>query len=164
MQADTLARHAMSLSTSFHADICPYEVAVPTAAARPDACLRSVGSTRQQTIWAALVAPPVGTWGVRLVSPCLVRLQLQYLYVGDKQGERNARVPVPRASSHVAHESVRCRSSSALQEGVLNVVMGCNDGLLSDEHAICTAASCTTNCLAPVVKVTYAQHHPHACL
>lgn len=40
-----------------------------------------------------------------------------------------------------------------VQEGVLNVVMGCNDGLLSDEHAICTAASCTTNCLAPVVKV-----------
>lgn len=39
------------------------------------------------------------------------------------------------------------------QEGVLNVVMGCNDGLLSDEHLICTAASCTTNCLAPVVKV-----------
>lgn len=40
-----------------------------------------------------------------------------------------------------------------LQDGVLNVVMGCNDDLLSDEHVICTAASCTTNCLAPVVKV-----------
>lgn len=35
---------------------------------------------------------------------------------------------------------------------VLNVVMGCNDDLLAD-HAMCTAASCTTNCLAPVVKV-----------
>ncbi|CAN0505644.1 unnamed protein product, partial [Scytosiphon promiscuus] len=32
--------------------------------------------------------------------------------------------------------------------------MGCNDGLLAEEHLICTAASCTTNCLAPVVKVT----------
>lgn len=40
-----------------------------------------------------------------------------------------------------------------VQAGVLNVVMGCNDDLLSDEHVICTAASCTTNCLAPVVKV-----------
>ena len=33
------------------------------------------------------------------------------------------------------------------------MVMGCNDGLLAEEHLICTAASCTTNCLAPVVKV-----------
>ena len=39
------------------------------------------------------------------------------------------------------------------QEGVLNVVMGCNDSLLTEEHLVCTAASCTTNCLAPVVKV-----------
>jgi len=45
-------------------------------------------------------------------------------------------------------------SSAHAQEGVLNVVMGCNDGLLSEEHTICTAASCTTNCLAPVVKVS----------
>ena len=36
---------------------------------------------------------------------------------------------------------------------VLNVVMGCNDNLLADEHKICTAASCTTNCIAPAIKV-----------
>ncbi len=41
-------------------------------------------------------------------------------------------------------------------EGVLNVVMGCNDHLYDpDTHRIVTAASCTTNCLAPVVKVLH---------
>ena len=39
-------------------------------------------------------------------------------------------------------------------EGVLNIVMGCNDDLYDPaENHIITAASCTTNCLAPVVKV-----------
>lgn len=42
------------------------------------------------------------------------------------------------------------------EEGVLNVVMGVNDHLYdSDVHAIVTAASCTTNCMAPVVKVIH---------
>jgi glyceraldehyde 3-phosphate dehydrogenase len=41
---------------------------------------------------------------------------------------------------------------------VLNVVMGCNDHLYEPErHRIVTAASCTTNCLAPVVKVLHEQ-------
>lgn len=41
-------------------------------------------------------------------------------------------------------------------EGVLNVVMGCNDHLYDPAvHHIVTAASCTTNCLAPVVKVLH---------
>jgi glyceraldehyde 3-phosphate dehydrogenase len=41
---------------------------------------------------------------------------------------------------------------------VLNVVMGCNDHLYDpDRHTIVTAASCTTNCLAPVVKVLHEQ-------
>ena len=39
---------------------------------------------------------------------------------------------------------------------VLNIVMGCNDHEYDpDRHAIVTAASCTTNCLAPVVKVLH---------
>ena len=39
---------------------------------------------------------------------------------------------------------------------VLNVVMGCNDHLYdAAAHRIVTAASCTTNCLAPVVKVLH---------
>lgn len=48
---------------------------------------------------------------------------------------------------------VACPVKSA---GVLNVVMGCNDHLYEpDVHRIVTAASCTTNCLAPVVKVIH---------
>ncbi len=43
-------------------------------------------------------------------------------------------------------------------DGVLNVVMGCNDHLYDPEvHRIVTAASCTTNCIAPVVKVLHEQ-------
>ena len=38
----------------------------------------------------------------------------------------------------------------------LNVVVGVNDGLYDpDRHRLLTAASCTTNCLAPVVKVIH---------
>lgn len=44
------------------------------------------------------------------------------------------------------------------EEGVLNVVMGVNDHLYDPaRHSIVTAASCTTNCLAPVVKVIHEQ-------
>ncbi|MBR9829424.1 MAG: ArsJ-associated glyceraldehyde-3-phosphate dehydrogenase [Oceanospirillales bacterium] len=44
------------------------------------------------------------------------------------------------------------------EEGVLNVVMGVNDDLYDPaQHRIVTAASCTTNCLAPVVKVIHEQ-------
>ncbi|QYJ90434.1 ArsJ-associated glyceraldehyde-3-phosphate dehydrogenase [Shewanella halotolerans] len=44
------------------------------------------------------------------------------------------------------------------EEGVLNIVMGVNHQLYDkDKHPIVTAASCTTNCLAPVVKVLHEQ-------
>ncbi|MBP0047985.1 ArsJ-associated glyceraldehyde-3-phosphate dehydrogenase [Marinobacterium sp. AK62] len=44
------------------------------------------------------------------------------------------------------------------EEGVLNIVMGVNDDLYDPEqYPIVTAASCTTNCLAPVVKVVHEQ-------
>jgi len=44
------------------------------------------------------------------------------------------------------------------EEGVLNVVMGVNDHLYdAEQHGLITAASCTTNCLAPVVKVIHEQ-------
>lgn len=40
------------------------------------------------------------------------------------------------------------------EAGVLNVVVGVNDHLFDPErHRIVTAASCTTNCLAPAIKV-----------
>ncbi|MEO9274924.1 ArsJ-associated glyceraldehyde-3-phosphate dehydrogenase [Marinomonas sp. 5E14-1] len=42
------------------------------------------------------------------------------------------------------------------EDGVLNVVMGVNDKDYDpQQHPIVTAASCTTNCLAPVVKVLH---------
>ena len=42
------------------------------------------------------------------------------------------------------------------EESALNVVVGVNDHLYRpDRHRLLTAASCTTNCLAPVVKVIH---------
>ena len=42
--------------------------------------------------------------------------------------------------------------------GVPNIVIGCNDDIYDPAtHNILTAASCTTNCLAPVVKVLHEQ-------
>lgn len=42
------------------------------------------------------------------------------------------------------------------QEGVLDLVMGVNHHLYdAGQHQLVTAASCTTNCLAPVVKVLH---------
>ncbi|MBE9062695.1 ArsJ-associated glyceraldehyde-3-phosphate dehydrogenase [cf. Phormidesmis sp. LEGE 11477] len=44
--------------------------------------------------------------------------------------------------------------AAPVKEKALNVVMGINDDLYDpDQHHLLTAASCTTNCLAPVVKV-----------
>ncbi|MFT6557211.1 ArsJ-associated glyceraldehyde-3-phosphate dehydrogenase [Sneathiella sp.] len=42
------------------------------------------------------------------------------------------------------------------EEGIVNIVMGVNDALYEEgQYPIVTAASCTTNCLAPVVKVIH---------
>lgn len=43
--------------------------------------------------------------------------------------------------------------SAPVKDGTLNIVMGVNDHLYDGSQAIVTAASCTTNCLAPVVDV-----------
>jgi len=46
--------------------------------------------------------------------------------------------------------------AAPVKEDALNIVMGINDHLYDPEkHHILTAASCTTNCLAPVVKVIH---------
>lgn len=48
--------------------------------------------------------------------------------------------------------------SCPVKDGTLNIVMGVNDALYDHtQHDIVTAASCTTNCLAPVVKVIHEQ-------
>jgi glyceraldehyde 3-phosphate dehydrogenase len=47
-------------------------------------------------------------------------------------------------------------SAPVKETGALNIVMGVNQHLFNPaEHRIVTAASCTTNCLAPVVKVIH---------
>lgn len=47
-------------------------------------------------------------------------------------------------------------SAPVKEDGALNIVMGINDGLYDPAvHNVVTAASCTTNCLAPVVKVIH---------
>jgi glyceraldehyde 3-phosphate dehydrogenase len=47
--------------------------------------------------------------------------------------------------------------AAPVNTGALNIVMGVNDNLYQPtEHHLLTAASCTTNCLAPVVKVIQA--------
>ena len=47
-------------------------------------------------------------------------------------------------------------SAPVKEAGALNIVMGVNDTLFDPAlHRIVTAASCTTNCLAPVVKVIH---------
>jgi glyceraldehyde 3-phosphate dehydrogenase len=46
--------------------------------------------------------------------------------------------------------------AAPVKRGALNVVVGVNDHLYEpDRHDVLTAASCTTNCLAPVVKVIH---------
>lgn len=46
--------------------------------------------------------------------------------------------------------------SAPVKDGALNIVMGINDDRYNSlEHHVVTAASCTTNCLAPIVKVIH---------
>jgi glyceraldehyde 3-phosphate dehydrogenase len=46
--------------------------------------------------------------------------------------------------------------AAPVKKGALNIVMGVNDQLYQPaKHHVITAASCTTNCLAPVVKVIH---------
>ena len=46
--------------------------------------------------------------------------------------------------------------AAPVKAGALNIVMGVNDHLYDPAaHRLLTAASCTTNCLAPVVKVVH---------
>ncbi|WP_100751694.1 ArsJ-associated glyceraldehyde-3-phosphate dehydrogenase [Vibrio salilacus] len=49
-------------------------------------------------------------------------------------------------------------SAPVKEDGIANIVVGVNDHIFDPEkHQIVTAASCTTNCIAPVVKVIHEQ-------
>lgn len=83
---------------------------------------------------------PWGELGVELVLECTGR----FLTPETLQGhlDRGARRVIVAAPVKVG--------------GVLNIVVGVNDHLYDPaQHRIVTAASCTTNCLAPVVKVVH---------
>ncbi|MGB5736816.1 MAG: ArsJ-associated glyceraldehyde-3-phosphate dehydrogenase [Thiohalocapsa sp.] len=60
----------------------------------------------------------------------------------------------PESLSHYFEQGVQKVLVAAPTEGALNIVYGINDNLYDPvKHQVVTAASCTTNCLAPVVKV-----------
>ncbi|MCU7939261.1 MAG: ArsJ-associated glyceraldehyde-3-phosphate dehydrogenase [gamma proteobacterium symbiont of Bathyaustriella thionipta] len=62
----------------------------------------------------------------------------------------------PETLSHYFNQGVKKVIVAAPTEGALNIVYGINDDLYNSEvHHLLTAASCTTNCLAPVVKVMH---------
>ena len=57
------------------------------------------------------------------------------------------------ASKHLTAGAKRVLISAPAADPDITVVMGCNDDKLTDDHKIISNASCTTNCLGPVVKV-----------
>jgi glyceraldehyde 3-phosphate dehydrogenase len=77
--------------------------------------------------------------GVEIVLECSGRFRTaDELAVYFRQGVRKVIVAAP------------------VKEGALNIVMGVNDHeYRPEEHHLLTAASCTTNCLAPIVKVIH---------
>ncbi len=82
---------------------------------------------------------PWGELGVEIVLECSGRFRTaEALDAYFQRGVRKVIVAAP------------------VKEGALNVVVGVNDHLYDPRrHHLLTAASCTTNCLAPVVKVIH---------
>jgi glyceraldehyde 3-phosphate dehydrogenase len=83
---------------------------------------------------------PWGELGVEVVLECTGR----FLSPGALQGH------LDRGAKRVIV------AAPVKDDSVLNVVVGVNHGLYDPaRHPVVTAASCTTNCLAPVVKVVH---------
>ncbi|MFX0009822.1 MAG: type I glyceraldehyde-3-phosphate dehydrogenase, partial [Candidatus Hermodarchaeota archaeon] len=59
------------------------------------------------------------------------------------------------ASKHLTAGAKRVLISAPATNPDITVVLGCNDDKLTSDHKIISNASCTTNCLAPVVKVLH---------
>jgi len=57
------------------------------------------------------------------------------------------------ASKHLTAGAKKVLISAPATNPDITVVLGCNDDKLTNDHKIISNASCTTNCLAPVVKV-----------
>jgi glyceraldehyde 3-phosphate dehydrogenase len=70
--------------------------------------------------------------------------------------ESSGRFRTPESLQAYFDQGVKKVVVAAPVNGALNIVVGINDDLYdADTHDIVTAASCTTNCLAPVVKVMH---------
>ncbi|WP_455203378.1 ArsJ-associated glyceraldehyde-3-phosphate dehydrogenase [Kaarinaea lacus] len=68
--------------------------------------------------------------------------------------EASGKFRTPESLQSYFDQGVKKVVVAAPVKGALNIVMGINDHLYNpSEHHLVTAASCTTNCLAPVVKV-----------
>ncbi|MGQ4874442.1 MAG: type I glyceraldehyde-3-phosphate dehydrogenase [Promethearchaeia archaeon] len=59
------------------------------------------------------------------------------------------------AAKHLEAGAKRVLISAPATNPDITVVLGCNDDKITDEHKIISNASCTTNCLGPVVKVLH---------
>jgi glyceraldehyde 3-phosphate dehydrogenase len=109
-------------------------------AAEGDACIRIQHSRLSFSQCASPADIAWGELGVDLVLECTGK----FLTPDTLQG-------------HLDRGAKRVIVAAPVKVGeVLNVVVGVNDHLYDrSQHRIVTAASCTTNCLAPVVKVVH---------
>jgi glyceraldehyde 3-phosphate dehydrogenase len=57
------------------------------------------------------------------------------------------------AKKHLEAGAKRVFISAPASDPDITIVYGCNDEKLTDDHKIISNASCTTNCLGPIVKV-----------
>ena len=57
------------------------------------------------------------------------------------------------AAKHLEAGAKKVEISAPATNPDITIVMGCNDDKITPEHKIISNASCTTNCLGPVVKV-----------
>jgi glyceraldehyde 3-phosphate dehydrogenase len=59
-----------------------------------------------------------------------------------------------KASAHLTAGAKKVIISAPAEGADLTVVYGINDGLLTKEHIVISNGSCTTNCLAPMAKIS----------
>ena len=76
-----------------------------------------------------------------------------------RDGKGNPAAGKPGANVHIEKGGAKkvILSAPAKDAPDLTCVMGVNDDQLKPEYRIVSNASCTTNCLAPVVKVMHEQ-------
>ncbi len=108
----------------------------PVAAA--DGALVLNGRTIRLTQARQIEALPLAEMAVDLVIDCT-----------------GAHKTAARLAPYHAAGAARVIVSAPVKEGALNLVYGVNHHLYDGTQPLVTAASCTTNCLAPVVKVIH---------